>query len=237
MQDFLERWLDALDAAGALIGDRAATKARLEGWVPWIDAAAGGDDAAQAELLRIVALDASNLAQEGRAASSAVTQPLLLDRAWPTPTEAQRRLAHLLVRVAADAHALGAAGVKDLARSRLLARHTPIVPIGRGCLGFIIGPIGPDVVDGVIGRLLQVAAGVGATEVALDLSGAEPPNALLSRTLAGFVTVDTGPVRRLTVTGVEAPDALAEVLHRKQVPDERVTVSELTAWIVGVNDH
>ena len=235
MQDFLERWLDVLGDAGALIGGRAATKARLEGWVPWLEAAAAGDQSAQAELLRIVALDARNLAQEGRAASSAIAQPLLLERAWPTSSDA-RRLSHLLVRVAADAHALGAAGVRDAAHRRLLARRTPIIPIGTGWLGFMVGAIDPDVLDGVLGRLLQVAAGSGAAEVALDLSGAEPPDALLARTLLGFVTVDTGPVRRLTVTGVGDPDALLRTLARDKVPPARVAVSNLTDWVAGLND-
>ncbi len=229
----LQRWLSALERERALIGSRAEAEARLTAWVPWIVAAVGGDPAAEAELLRIVALDARNLAQESRAASTVVTQSMLLDEAWPEPPHAVRRLTRLLVRVAADAHALGAMGVREAAHRRLLADHTPVVPIEGRWLGFLMGPPDPDVIDGVLGRLLRAAAGAGAKEVGLDLSASPGPDPVLLRTLDGFAGMDTGPVRRLTVLGLETPQTLRVELARRDIPPQRVAVTTLTEWLSG----
>ena len=231
MTSLLERWLDELDAAGALIGNRQATAARLEGWVPWLEAAARGDEAAQAELLRIVAFDARNLAQEGRPVSTVLWQPLLLEEAWPGERAEGARLSRLLVRVAADAHALGTAAMMDARQRALLARRSPVIPIGARWLGFMLGPMAEEVIDGVIGRLLQAAAGSGSTDVALDICGAEPPNALFVRTLEGFATADTGPVSRLTVTGAPSESNLAADFAARGVKPERVAFAPLSDWL------
>ena len=227
----LDRWLDELSTAEALIGDRNATAARLEGWIPLLEAAVAGDEAALAELLRIVALDARNLAQEGRPASTVIAQPLLLSGAWPEP--AALTLSQLLVRVTADAHALGCAEAKESRQRALLARHLPVLPVGRGWLGFLVGPLGSDVIDGVFGRLLTAAAGTASSEIAVDIAGAEAPGglgALFLRTLEGFATADTGPVERLVVTGAPA-GAMTEALADRRVSPERVTVGRLNDWL------
>ncbi len=232
MASLLERWLDQLESASALIESRTATAQRLEGWIPWLEAAMGNDESARAELMRIVALDARNLAQEGRPASTVITQPLLLSTAWPEFSESALELSHLLVRVAADAHALGNAEVKDARQRILLARHSPIVPTPVGWLGYLIGPMVPDVIDGVFGRLLQAAATTAAAEVAVDVSGAEGPNPLFVRTLEGFAEADTGSVLRLTVTGVDGTE-LTQELARRSVPLHRVSVAALEDWLAG----
>ena len=227
MSNLVERWLDHLADAGALIGTRADTRARLENWAPALEGAVLGDRAAEGELLRLVALDARNLAQEGRPASLVVAQPLLLEAVWPEA----RRLSHLLVRVAADAHALGTTGVHEDRTRRLLARRAPVVAAGPGWLAFLMGPMDAEVLDAIFGRLLQAAAGAGAPEVAIDLSGAEAPDAMFLRTLVGFSTADTGPVKRLTVTSAADPGGLAAALGTQNVSMDRVTVSTLGQWL------
>ena len=232
MRALLERWLDRLEADGLLVGGRAATAARLQGWLPWLQAAAEGDASAEAELLRIVAFDARNQAQEGRPASLAVSQPLLLAAVWSeVSAEVSQRLSQLLVRVAADAHALGAAGVKDGQQRTLLGRRTPVTRFGDRWLGFIVGPLDAEVVDVVLDRLLVAAVGAGARETGVDLSGAEAPNPLFLRTLEGFAKSDTGSVARLTVTGVVDAPRYVQALAANGVRPERVAFGRLDEWL------
>lgn len=227
--DLLERWLDQLEEAKALIDGRESTAARLEGWLPWLEPAADDDEAAQSELMRIVALDARNLAQEGRAASVVVAQPLLLASAWPDHRGA--KLSQLLVRVAADAHTLGTVAAKEAKFRALVGRAAPVVPLGDRWLGYLIGPMAAEVIDGVLGRLLSAAAGAGRTQVALDIAGAEPPNDVFVRTLSGFTATNTGSVERLTITGVTDPDALAAQLKTEGVPSAQIRIQMLEAWL------
>ena len=236
VSELLERWLDRLETSGALIDGRPATRARLEAWFPWLQAAATGDESARAELMRLVALDARNLAQEGRPASTVVAQPLLLAGAWSAP--AADELCQLLVRVAADAHALGIAGVHEAAQQRLLAKHAPVVALGDRWLGYLIGPMAADVIDGLFGRLMTGAAGMGATDIAVDVSGAQGPTPLFYRTLKGFSDTDTGSVRRLTVTGLAHTAIFERELEAMSIPSTRVTTGSLSTWLAdrNVND-
>ena len=228
----LEEWLDGLAGAGALIGGREATTARLRGWLPWLEAAVT-DDAARAELLRLVALDARNLAGEGRPASVAITQVLLLEDAWASPSTETRSLVRLLIRVAADAFALGLRTAQEAEHAALLGRRLPVVPIADRWLGYLLGPMVPEVIDGVMARLLHAAAASGARQVALDIAGATAPNEVFFRTLEGFSVTNTGSIEVLTLTNAPDLQPLREALSRHRIPSNRVQVARLNDWLAA----
>jgi hypothetical protein len=185
----------------------ADAAAELEGWIELLYAARDGDAGAETDLYRLIAMHGRRLGQEGRPASAAILQPLLLE----DTLEAELGVDHPfrshvreLVKIVADAHALGQGERTENAHDKMLRTSSPVLRLGqRAVVGWLIGPLRPDTIDAVVGRLFAECAGAGAPMAILDLSTAGPPTDVFFRTVAGYSKSDVAKKYRLVITGVD----------------------------------
>ena len=105
-----EAWLARLEEAHVTMGTREAVGHELGRWLDFLGPAADGDESIAHELYKLVAFHARNLGAEGRPASAALMQVLLLEDAVNEAVPEPKLLARVLrevTRVVADAHSLG----------------------------------------------------------------------------------------------------------------------------------
>lgn len=210
-------WRAALDAAGVPL-----EAAVLDAWAELLE----GSEADLEELEGLVALHARSLGESGRPASQAVLQVHVVST-LPGLTSKRQTLGpwiERLVRVAADAHAIGAATRLERRGSRRLRERLPVLEIPGGTvLACAVGRLDGDMLDVLLGRAFVVAMGAGAREVALDLGGADEidERALLD-TLVGFKRHELAGKLRLVVIGAPDPDGLTARLRTRGVGSEQV---------------
>jgi hypothetical protein len=219
----IEAWLDRLEGAHVLMGNRDAAMSELMRWLDYLGPTADGDQSTAHELHKLVAFHARNLGAEGRPASAALMQILLLEDALEAvgqrgseatedrgsarsreppkaaPLEAEDRTVlaptlRELLRVVADAHALGAS---ERARNRHhleIRDFSPVVRLGeKSIMGFLLGNMDGDLIDAMMGRLLRETVRSGADVVVLDTFGAARDNDTFHRTVQAFQRSDGSP--------------------------------------------
>lgn len=213
----LNAWLERLRAAGVTMAQAEAAASEFGGWLELLDRAVDGDASAEGDLYRLSAMHGRRLGQEGRPASAAILQPLLLADTLDTELGTGHRFAgHVreLVKIVADAHALGHTERLENKQNKLLRTSTPILRTANGVVGWIVGPMLADTIDAIVGRLFAECAAAGAERAVLDLSTAQPPNDVFFRTVAGYTKSDIAPKYRLVLTGVEDPDAMRAAIAK-----------------------
>ncbi len=184
-----------LDPATA---DAWTSIARLEAW---------------SELSGVIALFARGEGEAGRPASGVVL-PVAALAAAIRSVGGESGVGADLLRVAADAHAVGLGTRHGRRLARMLERSSPVLELPDGrVLACPVGHLDGDLIDAVLFRAFALAAASGAAEVVLDLSAATiaDEQALLS-TLRRFPEHERASALRLTVTGVDDLDLWREHL-------------------------
>lgn len=234
-------WIERLEKAHVLMGAREAIAAELLRWLVHLGPAAEGDQSAAHELYKLVAFHARALGSDGRPASAALMQALLLEEALAsvmtggTPKPLALVVREIL-RIVADAHALGA-GERAKNRHHLEIRDfSPVVRVGeKTIVGFLLGAMDSDLIDAMIGRLLREAARTGADDVVLDAFGAARDNDTFHRTIQAFLRSEIGIRVRLTLSGLRDAEATRAALERLGCNMERVRFEpDINAALAGV---
>lgn len=220
----LAAWLGHLEANQVQMAPLAGLKSELSGWLKLL---ATDDLADRDTLMRQVAFHARNLGAEGRPASAAVMQALLLEdglrAAGVDPSPWAPRIREM-VRVVADAHALGASVRLQRSFHERLVR-APLVRIpGRAMVAFLVGGMQAELIDSVLGRLLRAGAGSDEPLTILDVSGAPDDDQTFHRSLHGFATRPDFRGLTLQVCGLRDPEATQRALDQLSTPKDRVVL-------------
>lgn len=208
----LARWVAAAEAAETPIDP-----AQAAGWLELLEAAPD-------ELEGLVALHARSEAEAGRPASRVVGPLLAL-----APLVEARAPVERLIRLSADAAAVGAATRVDRQHRRRARTHNPVLPVSADrILACAVGPLDGEVLDALLGRALGLAAARGASELWLDLSGVDDHDLdldLLSATAGAYPEHELASEVRLVVSGLETPERLRATLTARGVAMDRVEVT------------
>lgn len=203
----LRAWLDLL-AVERLVGPSPEGVAHeLGAWLSLLEPAAAGDSPAQHELFKLVALHARSAGFEERPASATVMRVALLQDALrsvhgevPAKTTAFVRS---LVRVAADSHALGLAERLGAKHQREIRDFSPVIRLAdQTVVAFMLGPMTPELIDAITGRLLRECSVSGAKTAILDVFGAAVDDDRFHRTIAALLESDGARKLTLVLTGL-----------------------------------
>jgi hypothetical protein len=231
----LAAWLDHLEPS-ALGGD-AHLASELEGWLVLFAAALEGDRSAHGDLRRLVAMAARRWCSQGRPASTSVSRLLALEDALFAvlgPDHGLDGPARELVRIAADAHALGQSERERALAERGLIEATPVLSFGESLVaGFLLCSMAPDNLDALMGRLMRMAVGSGASTVLIDVAGAPPDDDRFHRTIAGFLESEVAHGRTLVISGLRDPEATLAALRAQQAPLARLEVAESASAVIA----
>lgn len=216
------RILTRMTRLGVAASGATDLQAEIDGWLSHLFATPPEVD----ELHRQVSLHARNLGAAGRPASVAVLRIQAVGEELRALDEAHGASALALMRIAADAHAVGADDRRRAAWHRALA-DGPVAVLGPDrVVGFVVGSMAPEVVDAILGRTLRAAAGAGCSRPILDISSAPPDDETFHRTLRGFA--ESPDLQRfvLTVVGARDPEATRAALARLGVDEARVRLAD-----------
>jgi hypothetical protein len=121
-----------------------------------------------------------------------------------TPEAPTRGITREMLRVAADAHALGTREQQEARYHRQIRDFTPLVHLegGRTVLAFLLGPMTPDLIDAALGRLLRECARNEATTAVIDMFGAEADDDRFHRTIRALLEEPPGRKLTLVLTGL-----------------------------------
>jgi hypothetical protein len=224
MDAVLDLWIRRLEEHRVHMAPIPALRSQLSGWLQLI---ATLDQTDKDDLLRQVALHARNLGTEGRPASAAIMQVHLLEEAL---RHAECELSPLrpylteMLRVVADAHALGASS-RQARNFRDRLGQAPIVTLpGQAVLGFLVGGMQAELIDTVLGRLLRAGAGCDEAKTILDVSAAPRDDETFHRSLFGFASAPEFEGMTLVVCGLEDPEVTKIALQRLKTPEGRLFV-------------
>lgn len=178
--------------------------AEVAGWVTVI---LESGEAASGELGKLMALYGRTAGFEGTPASVVALRIGALEDAWreamPSSAERIAPLLRTLLRVALDAHGLGAAEARDARHHRAIRDMTPIFRAGGDKLvAILLGPMIPELIDAAMARILHEVAAAEPQTVVLDLLGAEPDDARFHHTVAALLREPALYKRTLTLTGL-----------------------------------
>src|SRR5262249_44785256 len=151
---------DRVENAHVLMGPREATKNELSRWLDYVGPAADGDASSSHELYKLVAFHARSLGAEGRPASAALMQVVLLEdivrEAMKETPKALSQVIRELMRVVADAHALGSSERAKNRHNLEIRDFSPVIRVGeKTIMGFLLGNMDADLIDAMMGRLLR----------------------------------------------------------------------------------
>lgn len=225
----LDAWVRRMAAAKVLMGEKEGIEAELSGWLELLDRAVAGEAWAETELSRLVALHARNLGAEGRPASAVLMQIILLDETLQEVGRADqtRELIQHLLRLVADAHEAGVTQRLTAKHRKRLSAMAPVIRLGdRAVVGFLLGPMQPELLDALVGRVLREAVRSGAKVAVIDCLGADRDDEIFHRTIAAMQKQPPGDRLRLILTGLRDPDRSRQELERFGVDLERVQVEE-----------
>lgn len=226
--ELLETWLQALEAERALSGSKEAAAAELGTWLALLEPAAEGDEPAQHELFKLVAFHARSLGFEGQPASLVVLRVELLQEALRTaggtePAPALRAVVRSMLRIAADAHALGAAERLTAKHHREIRDFSPLVRLDeQTVLAFMLGPMTPELIDAITGRLLRECAMIGAKTAVLDVFGAAADDDRFQRTIAELLRQPPAKNLTLVLAGLRDVEGTRAALSGLGVDPARV---------------
>jgi hypothetical protein len=234
----LTAWAELLDREQVgPRGGRDAALAELGPWLELIDSAVAGDEPAKKELDKLVAFQARSLGIEDRPASSAVLRVHLLGEAL---AQVNGKLspplrAHLrwLMRIAADAHALGAAERSENRHHREIRDFSPVFRLrGDTVVAMMLGPMTPEIIDAITGRLLRECAASGAKVAVLDCFGAAEDDDRFHRTIAAMLAASSARDLELVLTGLRDPERTRRALQAIDAKLERLRlVPSLGAYL------
>ncbi len=201
------------------MGPREAVASALERWLTLFFPALEGDQASAHELYKMVAFHARGLGGEGRPASAALMQIVLLEEALGSASSQTREL----IKIVADAHALGASERAKNRHQLEIRDFSPVVRLGeKTILGFLLGAMDSDLIDAMTGRLLREAARSSADQVILDCFGAARDNPTFHRTVQAFLRHEIGCRVTLTLAGIRDVEATRAALLQLGCNMERV---------------
>jgi hypothetical protein len=233
----LDAWVSHLAKEKLLMGEREALTAELSTWLQLLFAGAGGDTGASAELFRFVALHCKSLGHEGRPASAVVMQvaslkDLLLGQT-PAPDPKLLQLVHELIRVAADAQALGQGEkLKEKAIDELKHR-SPVFTLPNVVLGCLVGPMRAELLDALFARVLTECARHGIDRMIVDISSADEPDDRFFRTIHGLLTSPDVPPVSVIISGVRDLDATTMALRKLGVDTPRLRLVTQLGEVLG----
>ena len=237
----LDAWIRRMSAAKVLMSDSDALRSELSAWLELIEQARLGEPWAADELLRLVSFHARNLGADGHAASAALMQIILLEETLEEAgqRDQSRKLLHDLLRLVADAHEAGVAQRLAAKHRGELARAAPVIRIGeRAVVGFLGGPMHPDLIDALFGRVLRECARTGAEVAVIDTLGTNPDDDLFHRTVEGMQRIPPGDRLRIILTGLPDPELTERALVRAGASMERIElrgdVSEVIASLASL---
>ena len=232
-------WVHRLADRRLLMGLREGVKAQLSAWLTHLDAAAAGDEPAGHELFKLAAFHARALGFDGRPASAAIGQIIELRAAVAEacghlPSRLERQIDELL-RVVADAHALGHAERLGGQHAQVLRNGAPVIRLDDTTIAaFVIGPMHAENVDALVGRLLREVAATGAQQAVVDLFGADDPDDRFHETAALLLQSPEGRNVHLVLTGARDPEKTQDAILGHGVDAARVEVAaSFNAWLAA----
>jgi hypothetical protein len=231
MERILEAWLDQIAAEQLAVSSQEALAAELSGWLALLGPASEGDAPAKHELLKLIALHARSLGYEEKPASATVLRIALLQDAHleahgqiPPKT---REIIRWMIRVAADAHALGQAERLSAKHQREIRDFSPIVRLDdQTVLAFMLGPMSPELIDAILGRLLRECASCSAKVAVLDVFGAAAADDRFHRTIAELLESEPGKKLTLVLAGLRDADPTKAALQKLGVDLSRLRFVE-----------
>lgn len=220
-----EQWLTRVQALKVLTEERALLGSVVRGW---LEALEKPDDAT--DVAERVALYGRSLGTDGQPASAAVLQGVLLRDILAASPDIDPEIVTRsteLIRILADAHALGSLEREKLRARRARQSAAPVLCIaGVGVIGFIADTADADLVDGVVARVLRECAGRGERQAIIDIGGARREDQLIHRTIAGFTTSSDAERYHLVVTGLASLSRTRMALEELKANFERLTLAE-----------
>lgn len=227
--ELLDAWLSQLARDKLLMADREALRAELGAWLELLERGAAGDAGAHAELLRFVALHCKGLGYDGRPASAVVMQVTGLEDALVargTPPDSKlRSIAREMIRVAADAQALGQSERLQERAQNELKHRSPVFRLPTAVVGCLVGGMRAELMDSLLGRVLRECTRHGLDQVILDLSSADEPDDRFFRTIQGLFTSPDVPPVSVTLTGLRDLDSARAALQKLGVDTRRLRLS------------
>lgn len=226
IQSVLEGWVSVLAKEKLLMAEREGVTAEFGHWLQLLYAGAGGDAGATSELFRLVALHCKALGHEGRPASAVVMQiatlrELLLHES-PAPAPALLRLVQEMVRVAADAQALGQSERLEERGIDLLKHRSPVFSLEKVVVGCLVGPMQAELLDSLFARVLRECVRHGIDQIVVDIAAADEADDRFFRTIHGLLTSPDVPPVSVIISGVRDLDAAAMALRALGVDTPRL---------------
>jgi hypothetical protein len=218
------------------MGDMDALRAELATWLDLMDRMQRGEPWAEGELMRLVSFHARNLGAEGHAASAALMQVLLLEEIYEEHGRRKetRPITAQLLRLIADAHEAGVAQRLVSKHRSEIARSSPVIRIGdRAVVGFLSGPIHPDILDALFGRVLRECTRTGAQIAVIDTLGTNPDDDLFYRTVEGMLRTPPGDRLKLILTGIGDPDVMYGKVSSRSIDASRLALRNDVSEVIA----
>lgn len=233
----LESWVSLLAREKLLMAEREGLRAEFGSWLELLDAGAAGDVGASAELLRLVALHTKGLGYDGRPSSAVVMQVARLQDALlaqeTAPDPAILRLVGEMVRVAADAQALGQSDRLQERALNELKHRSPVFRLPHAVLGCLVGAMRAELMDALLGRMLRECTRHGLDQLILDVSSADDLDDRFYRTIQGLFTSPDVPPVSLTLTGLRDLDGARAALAELGVDTRRLRLASELGEVLG----
>ena len=225
--EILAAWATRVGAERLFQRDKESALTEMAGWIPLLDAATSGDEASERELYKLVAFHARSAGMEAQPPSTVVARLVLLGEAIaeaaPASSAKSVALVRALIRVAADAHALGQTERFTGVRLRELRDISPVFQWSPTTLvGFLLGSMASEVLDPLIGRLLREAVASGARRIVIDVSGAPPDDDRVHRTVEEILGENAELRLEPVLCGLRDPDATRAKLVAMGVDESRL---------------
>lgn len=196
-------WTRRAEQDRVLPRDAASAVAEVAGWVT--EALASAE-----ELSKLVALHGRAAGFEGVPASVVALRLGALEDAWRTAAPASfdgvQASLRTALRVALDAHGLGAAEARDARHHRAIRDMTPIFRTrGDRVVALLLGPMIPELIDAAMARILHETAAAETSAVVIDLLGAAPDDERFHHTVAALLREPPLYKRTVILSGLADP--------------------------------
>lgn len=226
-------WVARAERDRVLGRELEALVAEVAGWVELLL-----EPRDREELTKLLALHGRAAGFEGLPASVLALRLMALEEAWAeaAPDTAPTALPYLrtLLRVALDAHSLGAAEARELRHHRALRDMTPVFRAAGGrVVAILLGPLVPDLLDAAMARVLHTYAGGECSTIVLDLLGAERDDARFADTIAALLVEPAVRGGTVILTGLSDPARTEALLRDARAELSRVRVLPRLSDVLG----
>jgi len=231
--DVVRAWVARAERDRVLGRELEALVAEVAGWVELLL-----EPRDREELTKLLALHGRAAGFEGRPASVLALRLMALEEAWAeaAPDTAPTVLPYLrtLLRVALDAHSLGAAEARELRHHRALRDMTPVFrAVGGRVVAILLGPLVPDLLDAAMARVLHTYAGGECSTIVLDLLGAERDDARFADTIAALLAEPAVRGGVVVLTGLSDPARTEALLREARAELSRVRMVPRLSDVLG----